>query len=412
MYMEELIIIETIIKLEDKIKVVLSEYPETKAVFLYSGLEKYIDDEFLKQFGDFLTLKTILKTNKINVDIFIQQLNEKINEKHKENYEGKHSDETKKLNMLALLPCPLKVPIEEKFNSFYKELKLNEKLNFNFMIDGNANKQVSYYDHIDEFESIEEVPDIIISPGINRFFYKNFVDKFINKGFFMDKADYEPNVINKINFKDPDGNYTMISMNLLIMVVDLTRIKDLPIPESFEDILKLEYYKSVAIRGKNGSFCETTLLTIFKEHGYEGIKRLASSVKYGWHPSQMVKNIGTGKEETPAISVMPYFYAKTITKKDKIKIVWPKDGAIVSPVFMLVKKTEDELINKAADFFAGKEVAQISADAFFPSLHPEANNRIPLEATFNWVGWDYIKSRDMETLIYDISELFCKEFEK
>lgn len=316
----------------------------------------------------------------------------------------------KKLNLLALLPCPLKVPLEEEFKIFLKKLKIKKDIELNYLIEGNANNQLSFYEKVKDFVDIENIPDIIITPGINSFFHKSFIDKFIDKEMFVDAANYNiNNTLKECDIKDSKGNYTIISMNLLVMVVDLIQLGTLPVPKKWGDLLNSEYKNKVIIRGQKDFFCETTLLNIYKDYGYEGIKRLASSVKDGWHPAQMAKMAGSGLKGSPAISVMPYFYTKAIKNKDKVLVVWPEDGAIISPVSMLVKKSKLDKFKEIAEFFVGEKVGKICADAYFPSVHPKVDNKLPKDAKFKWVGWDYIKSNDIGAIIENLNKHFLKE---
>ncbi|MHC1684539.1 MAG: ABC transporter substrate-binding protein [Clostridiaceae bacterium] len=391
---------------------ILDLYPETISVFLANGFQDFKDENLVKRVGPFLKLETALKTRNINIDLFIKFLNEEIESKGL--YDSSSTIEDKSLNLLALLPCPLKVSIEDQLIKLIKKVKEENNLNLKYLIDSNSNKSLSYNEYVKEIDNINDLPDIIISSGINVFYFKNFADKFINKGLFIDVSDDN---INKslidVGIKDPYGEYTIFSMNLLIMVADLTKIGDLPLPECWGDLLKPEYENKVVIRGHNNdNFCETTLLTVFKEHGYQGIKNLGKSVMAGWHPAQMVKVAGTGKSEAPVISVMPYFYAKTIKNLDKVKIIWPKDGAIVSPVTLLVKKDKYEKLKPIAQMFTGTKVGEICADAYFPSVNPEVNNKIPNDVAYNWIGWDYIKENNLEELISNLNKKFLEGFKK
>ena len=78
----------------------------------------------------------------------------------------------------------------------------------------------------------------------------------------------------------------------------------------------------MAIRGhKDGTFCETLLMTMFKDCGKEGLEALGRNVRYGWHPSQMVKAALGSASDAPAISVMPLFFARNLTGRDDIEVV-------------------------------------------------------------------------------------------
>lgn len=301
--------------------------------------------------------------------------------------------EHKKYNVLAMLPCPIKGSIEEAFNKFIED----EKIDGNFLIESNANHNFKFNDYMDQINNIDDMPDIIITAGINNFYSHDFLEKYTKKGYFV---------------PDGDGYYSIMCMNLLVMVVNLDRLEDRQLPEGFEDLLKPEFENKVVIRGEGGSFCETTLLAIYKDFGVEGIKRFGRSVAYGWHPAQMIKSIGVNSKEGPIVSIMPYFYSNTIPQREKVKVVWPKEGAILSPVTMIVKKSELNKIGKIADFFMGEKIGKICTRAEFPTFNPKVDKELPADAKFNWIGWDFIEQNDVKSLVPRLNEIFSLEFNK
>jgi len=89
------------------------------------------------------------------------------------------------------------------------------------------------------------------------------------------------------------------------------------------------------------------------------------------------------------------------------EVVWPEEGAIISPIFMLTRADREEVIKPAADFLYGKEVGEIlSHRGLFPALNPEVDNKLPEGAKFNWVGWDYIYNTDMGVLLEGLDKKF------
>jgi len=94
-----------------------------------------------------------------------------------------------------------------------------------------------------------------------------------------------------------------------------------------------------------------------------------------------------------------------------VEIVWPEDGAIISPIFMLEKKSSLDKTLPLAEFMAGEEVGTILAQkGLFPSLHPQVNNVLPdsFSATppWKWLGWDFIYANDIAALIVRLENLF------
>lgn len=312
------------------------------------------------------------------------------------------------LNLLALLPCPVKVPLEQAFEAHLATLPQSRAASLRCQLEGNANLESEYYDTVERITSLDELPDIIISPGFNSFFERPFVERFINTGKFVSVNHYAGDRhLSALGVCDPGGHYTMLAMNLLVPVVDHLRLGDRPKPRCWADLLKPEYAASIAIRGhKDGTFCETLLMTIFKDTGEEGLFNLGRNVRYGWHPSQMVKAaLGSGTD-APAISVMPLFFAQNLRNREQFSIVWPEDGALISPVTMLVKQEKQQELDDLLSFLNGPEVAAIFAGAFFPAVHPLVDNHLPHDATFKWIGWDYIIRQDIKQLIASANSAF------
>jgi ABC-type Fe3+ transport system substrate-binding protein len=392
---------------------VFTRHPETLPVFVNAGLEMVADEGLRASFGTVVTLRTLLKARDLNSDLFCRRLDEAIAEAARmARKQAAPEAAGSPLNLFALLPCPLKVPLEEAFEAYLDTLPPDKRSSFNYCLEGNANHDVDYYALVDHFESIDDMPDIIITPGFNSFFHRPFVERFIKQGLFTSVSTFSGDRhLARLGVIDPQGQYTMLAMNLLVMVADHARLGDRPAPETWKDLLEPVYRKSVAIRGNHdGSFCETLLLSIHKDHGLTGMSRLGENVRYGWHPSRMVKAATVGSADAPAVSVMPYFFARHLRNREGISIVWPKDGALVSPVTMLVKTGKRAELQPLIDFLSGAQVAVICADAGFPALHPGVDNRLPDDAALKWIGWEYVKKNDIKSMLVEINATFLRAF--
>src|SRR5690606_3694145 len=115
------------------------------------------------------------------------------------------------------------------------------------------------------------------------------------------------------------------------------------------------------------------------------------------HPAEMVKS--HMKKERPIVTIMPYFFTKMTKEGGPMKAVWPEDGAIISPIFLLSKASKKDLIKPFVDFFASKEVGEIlSHNGRLPSTNPDLDNQIDKNNKFMWLGWDYIRDNDIGKL--------------
>ena len=395
--------------LELTIADLIRKYPAALAVLTANGCAAMVEPANLSLYGQTIRLGTLLRSLEINAELFCAQIS---GQPAAEAYDREPAGGSGNLSLLALLPCPLKVPLEEAFLGFAAELPAEERALLTFRIEGNANSQLDYADYADHFQSLEDMPDIIITPGFNSFFHRGFVDRFIKTGLFKNVSDYPGDrQLATLGVTDPEGHYTMLAMNLLVFVADLDRLAGRAAPGCWADLMDERYADSIAIRGnKDGTFCETLLLTVYREFGEEGLRRLGRNVRYGWHPSQMVKAALSGADDAPAICVMPLFFANNLKNRARLAIVWPEDGALVSPVTMLVKAQRRAPLARLVEFLAGPEVARICAGAFFPAVHPEVDNRLPEGASFKWIGWEYLKNNDLKGLIATCNEVFRQAY--
>lgn len=163
------------------------------------------------------------------------------------------------------------------------------------------------------------------------------------------------------------------------------------------------------MRGQREFFCNGVLLPFFAMHGMEGVTKLARSIHSGCHPSEMVKLIDSGRDDVPPFYLMPHFFAQKIKRQDRISIIVPEEGAIVSPVQMLVKTSKREELREITDFLCGQAFGQMGADTFFPSTHPGVDNHLEGVPLF-WLGWNFLKSRDIGQLKGQIKEAFAEAF--
>ncbi|MBK8806786.1 MAG: ABC transporter substrate-binding protein [Bacteroidales bacterium] len=386
----------------DNIQSVAEKAPGAIPIFEKHGMGKYFKPEALKKIGRYIKLETILKSSGINVAQFIEVLNtaaensgETVNTVHQE------------LHFMAMLPCGLQNPFKELIETHINSHK-EQYEGLNYLVEGNLNHVLSYYPLVDSFVSIDELPDIIIASDVNNFLHRPFIEKFIEKGLFEAYLPFTPhNYLDDIGYPDPSNNYTMLTANMLIMAVDKTRLGNRKMPQTWGDILLPEFENDVIIRGEADFFCNAVMLPLYKDFGFDGIRAFAPNVKDGRHPAEMVKLADANKPESATIYVMPYFFSKNI-KNQNIEIVFPEDGAITSPVFMLVKKSATEKHKPLLDYIVSKEVGELFVKRLFPSINPNVDNS-PLPFTGKWIGWDFIRDNDLAVLKAEIQAVFKAE---
>ncbi|TCK93325.1 ABC-type Fe3+ transport system substrate-binding protein [Natranaerovirga hydrolytica] len=322
-------------------------------------------------------------------------------------------------SFIGLLPCALKVPFENALSIYIKQLEdHNLAMDCHYSIVSNANNELDFFAQIKDLDSIQSLPDIMLAPGFNGFFSKGFMNKHKLNNEFTTVGDAQINPLwNTLGLQDEKGYYNIMGFNPTVFLVDETYHKDLPTPKRWSDLLKPEYEKKIAIRGSNKKseglpmeFCEGILLNFYNELGKEAIEQLGQSVKWSLHPSQMIKLAGRKGIETPFVSAVPYSFAKLVKQNEKVRIVWPEDGAIVNPIALLIKNKEDILNSRMIQFLLSEPVSKLFAQIGFASIHKSTADDLPPNVPYKWLGWDFIEKNDLGVLKRSLNETFLKNY--
>ncbi|PYG90216.1 ABC-type Fe3+ transport system substrate-binding protein [Ruminiclostridium sufflavum DSM 19573] len=404
------------INANSNIKDIIEQYPETLPVFATSGFRANEKEELSDEFGEGLLLKTALNLKGINQKIFIKMLEEKISlklEKLEELIQAEAGNPSVKFNFTGYTYWPLRPIFKDFFeDALSKYLAKTGDTDFNYHIPSDFSGDDPCSD-IWKAKSMEQLPDVIAGAGFGDFFREEFVDRFINKGYFK-AAGYDKmnQAFVSAGIPDPDNCYTVYSVLPLIMLIDKKKLGKLPVPAQWSDLLNPVYRNNIIIGASSGEVHEDLLLYIYKEYGEEGLKMLSRNIKTGWHASLMAKVAGTSSNEGAAIYVIPWMFAKACQRTEATQIIWPVDGALTTPMYLLVKAASFDKYKVFADFVINSAYGKLSASNYFPVLNGKVDNRLPEGAVLKWLGWDYIKANSMEKLKKYVVAFFYKHHDE
>ncbi|NLK64485.1 MAG: ABC transporter substrate-binding protein [Tissierellia bacterium] len=385
------------INIKDTLFNITEKHKEARELLISLGFDNLKDDNLRKIFGSSISLENALKSKRINMDLFITQLVEKIEENKRA--QNKYKDSVR---ITGVLPCPVKVPLMETFEKWLSEQNFDFNLNYELKA---ASMGIDWIK--DELKNSEKVPDLFISAGFDLFFDKNLLGKYKSENLFEDITGIRKynEDFSEYNLEDPSGQYSMLGIVPAVFLVNKDELKGRKIPQSWEELMSGEFDNNVSLPISDFDLFNALLLNIYKLHGEKGIRKLARIFQKNMHPSEMVKS--HLKRERPAITIMPYFFTWMVREGSPMELVWPKDGAIISPIFMLSKKDTKNKIKPIADFFASKGAGEIlSHKGKMPSVNPEVDNQIPKENKYIWLGWDFIKENDISDLIKKCENIF------
>ncbi len=387
---------------KDTLGKILNGYPELYEIFFDNGFKYNSALELLKALGENTMLRTVLNVKGINEELFTRVLNERITYKSQiKDLAYDYYNPDKPVNLLVKTACAVTEIFKE---TLADTIKTRQKLTGVppnvFIVDGCHAPH--NFENFWEKESIDDLPDIIMSMSFDEIYDRRFIDKFVRKGYFAGALDDR---LENVSTAYADDSYTLVAGLAMVILVDEKNLGDLPRPQKWEDLLDPIYRNKIVAFGDeaNGVF-EYPLYYFYKEFGPESIVQLAYNTKEIYHASKAAKLAGTNSKEAGGIYYLPLTFARLCDSKNTT-IVFPEDGALIVPMSFLVKKDKktelDYLVKLLLDDY-GQMCANVNAAAFSPAV----KSKLPAGTKLQWLGWDYIKANDLNAIGKEIKEIF------
>lgn len=400
----------------DKVYNIVEKNPKAIDFLISNGFEQFEDRGMFEKMSKNVSLSMALKLKKMNVDLFEERLVsflEGETDSVDKALVGKVKKENADINIEGVLPCPIRIPLLEGFESWLEENK--NKLDYSIDYElKSANMGLDWIKDQVKTGDVNQIADVLMSAGFDLFFDKELMGQFSDQDVFEAFTDeINSDFCNDyIDLRDPQKKYLITGVVPAVFLVNKDELNGRKMPTKWEDILSEEFEDSVAVPMGDLDLFNALVITLYKDYGMDGISRLARSYMKNLHPAQMVKAKGKTKSTNPAVSIIPYFFTQMLSGENQVA-VWPEDGAVISPIFMIAKKEKKEKIQPIIDFFMSKEIGEIfSANGKFPSTNKEVDNGLKEDQKFKWVGWDFIEKRDIGALLKELEAKFNEEILK
>lgn len=398
--------------LSDKVYDLTLQYPELISFLVANGFENIGNDMMRKTVGRSISIETALKSRHFDISGFEQKMIEVIEQKNQPLATGLGDAHIKhapgELRVAGVLPCPIRIQLLEKLESWLEAG--TEKVSYELQA---ASMGLDWLrEEILESEDASGLANLYLSAGFSLFFDRKVMGRYLDNGVFSDLTGAEclnPVFDNeRIDLKDPRGQYTIIGVVPAVFMVNTELLGSRPFPETWADLLEPEFENTIALPMKDLDLFNAVLLGIYYKYGEKGVADLGRNMLTSMHPAQMVKSAPKkGGESGPVVTVMPYFFTWMAKEEGPMRPVWPKDGAIVSPILLMTRAEAGERLRPLVDFLFSKEMGNVlSANGKFPSTHPGVDNGLAPDQTFLWPGWEFIYSHDIGSLLKETERIF------
>ena len=392
--------------LDKTVREVTDTYEGAREYLVANGFSGWDDEGIFSQTAPYLTLKNALAAKGINETLFLENFISYL-EMGKKETPPSVLDIKKLPRFSALLPCGLRNPFLALFEEFRKRTGWDSET----LIEGNVNHELSLYSRLEEIEDSEDLPDLMITSDINNLFHRKLRERFIDAGCFSPAPEVTSPLFKESGLYDPEGNYTFIASNYLVMVVCKDKLGDRPMPGRWEDLLSPAFHKDLGIRGEDDFYCHSVSIPYYLLYGEKGVEQLALNIYDGYHPSQMVKLIDNPKAEGPSVFIMPHFFASKIQRKERVEIIFPEEGVFTSPVTLFIKKEKAEELKDLREFLLGREMADLCNSLAFPAAYSDQKEGLPGGTRLYWIGWDRVRKGDIQDLKNKIDTIYRRVLE-
>lgn len=276
------------------------------------------------------------------------------------------------------------------------------------------NNKKAFQLYLAQCENPDDLPDILVGKGFSSLMTRRFVDTFVRTGHFDSPLQIRVNDLWKqTGLYDATEQYHAFGAEELVILHDLSKKEaNLPKPKRWSDLLKPEYQDSVTQMGKpqRDHFGANMLFYLHQQFGENGIRDYARSVRFKWHFSKIIKDIGKNHPESSPFNIVQRYTTLFVRRDAKVEVLSPEDGNPVSAFFILVKKGSDENVLKIARHFFSNEIATCLENAGAISANPDSP--MAPNANIRWIGWDTIKNSTLPYQKDDLSEIAFEVFEK
>ncbi len=392
------------------------QFPETIDILVESGFRRMHDPDLRKRFGSSVTVAAAARARGFEPQDFIQRF-EAVIDAATTGSPHPPQPPAPQIRVMGLVPCPVRVPMTNVLDSFTDKFSADTGITVDYNLQAAYTGTDWMEENIPAAPSPEDVPEIFLSAGFRLFFTDPRFIALRNSDAFADLTGWDGhNGFGRANaLEDPEHRFSVIGVVPAVFMVNRQLLGDRPVPRSWADILTPEFENALALPIGDFDLFDALLLGVHRNFGEAGITQLARNMHQQMHPAQMVAGAqrGSGNPEDggPVITVMPYFFTRTIPENSPLIPVWPTDGALAAPILLISRRDRPEIVPLVQEISGLPMSRVLSRLGLFPSTHPDNDDFSAEEHPLQWPGWDLLLSPELPQLLDDITGQFHRVLE-
>ncbi|CAH2601723.1 ABC transporter substrate-binding protein [Rhodovastum atsumiense] len=251
---------------------------------------------------------------------------------------------------------------------------------------------------VHETEDADWLPGLLSDAGLGRFTRPGFTTRWQQAGLYQPRPQpaLRPDLA-AAGLADPLGVCEVYGAGPWVILADRARLRGRPVPQGWEDLLSPQYRGDIVANGSDGRLAGVLLFNLFVDFGLDGLQALGANMWGFRGGAQMARNLGSGDPEGAALAILPYFWALNNIHRDRVALVWPREGAYAVPLLLLRRHDAPPAARLAHALLTGRDWAGRMESAGCASNRDDSGGA-PLPGPLRWLGWSHARGLDFPGL--------------
>lgn len=203
------------------------------------------------------------------------------------------------------------------------------------------------------------------------------------------------------SLRDPRGVFRTFAAIPFVFLVDERRLQGRPAPRTWDALLAPHWADDIVFGGWRPNeqaayqdYNAYLLASLYREYGADGLAAFAANVRHLQHNVRTAAQAGSNSASVGAVAILPWLQAELCPRRERIRVVWPEDGALAMPIGYLVKTGMDARVQPLVDYVTGAALGATLARNCYPPTGAALADAFPAGARLKWPGWEAIRRRD------------------
>ncbi len=301
-----------------------------------------------------------------------------------------------KLDFLGRMPIPLRRPFKAGLDQLVAEQRRNNGMDLNCCFLTGA----EWYRPFDTLCVAEQVPGMLVTT-----FYHDILTPALLEHYTPSHPEPAPDIhpaCREAKLLDPLGIFHLFAVIPFVFLVDESRLRGRTAPRTWADLLKPEWTEEILFGGWRPNervpyqdYNDFLLLSLYQAFGADGLAAFARNVRHIQHNIRTATQAGSNSSRMGAIAILPWLQAEMAPRRERVRVVWPEDGALAMPIVYLTRPQSQARVQPLVDYLTGSELGTVLARNCYPPVNPGVANAFPVGARLRWLGWDWVRERDL-----------------